>query len=142
MACSKNEFKDEEAMLQAHEWSITAFTVEPAWAHPQDGRQITDMLAEAEACSLDDFFEFQAAGIFVHHRGPERCFTDEPASSSTSWQLSRNRDKLWLSIAGTPYYEVELQQLISGQMTWFVQALPITDSVFRNATLVLQKHNP
>lgn len=132
--CSKNEVKEEEEYLMAQEWVVASFTIHPGWMHPQDSVLITDMLSAGEPCRLDDYYSFNRNGVYTHHSGTLRC-ADEPASSNSSWTLSRNQGKLWLSIAGTPYYEVEVRFIQAQAMAWFVPFFAMGDGISRTANL-------
>jgi hypothetical protein len=140
-SCGKNELGTEHELLTAQTWRVAVFTVNPAWIHPQDGREITDMMTVTEACSRDDFFEFAGNNQFIHHRGVLRCFEDEPESSSTRWSLSRNNELTYLSISGTPYYEVILRGITADSMHWEVPFLSLGNGQFRRAYMSLIKAN-
>jgi len=137
MSCTKNTVRQEEQLLLNRNWQVTAFTVAPGWMHPQDSVLITDLLQATEACARDDYYTFDKNGIYTHHRAELRCNSSEPASSNSRWTLSRNQDKLWLSIAGTPYYEVELQRLEAGTMDWYLAFFPLGDGIARSAKMTL-----
>lgn len=137
--CTKDSVRQEEKILMNSQWVVTAFTVEPGWMHPQDSVLITDLLLATEACARDDYYTFDANGIYTHHRGELRCNSTEPESTTSRWTLSRNDGKLWLSIAGTPYYEVEVQRLEEGRMNWYLDFLPLGDGVSRSAKMTLEK---
>lgn len=142
LGCTKNTVRQEEQLLIDRQWLVTAFTVEPGWLHPQDSVLITDLLLATEACARDDFYTFDANGVYTHHRGELKCNSSEPASTTSRWTLSRNQDKLWLSIAGTPYYEVEVQRLEAGSMDWHIAFLPLGDGVNRSAKMTLIARYP
>lgn len=133
-ACSKNELKEEEQHLMGADWVVTAFTIEPGWMHPQDSVWIVDMLAASEACRLDDYYSFNRNGVYTHHSGELLC-ANEAASRNSSWTLSRNQGKLWLSIAGTPYYEVEVTSLQAQSMEWVVPFFSMGDGISRKAKM-------
>lgn len=136
--CTKDSVRQEEKLLMNSQWQVTAFTVDPGWLHPQDSVLITDLLLATEACARDDYYTFDANGIYTHHRGQLRCNSTEPESTNSRWTLSRNNGKLWLSIAGTPYYEVEMLTLVEGRMTWYIDFLPLGDGVSRSAKMTLE----
>jgi hypothetical protein len=135
-SCSKNETKEEEQLLMAYEWIVTASTIDPGWMHPQDSVLIVDLLAAGEACRRDDYYSFNRNGVYIHHNGTLRC-GNEADQSTSSWALSRNQGKLWLSIAGTPYYEVEITSIQAGSMEWFIPFFAMGDGISRTARLSL-----
>lgn len=137
LGCTKNTVRQDEQLLIDRQWQVTAFTVEPGWLHPQDSVLITNLLLATEACARDDYYTFDANGIYTHHRGELRCNSNEPVSTNSRWTLSYNQDKRWLSIAGTPYYEVEVQRLEEGRMDWYIDFLPLGDGVSRSAKMTL-----
>jgi hypothetical protein len=139
MACDRDGLRESDAQLTANEWQVVAFTVEPAWISPNDSIAYTDLMLITEACARDDYYSFEKNGIFTHHRAELRCTPDEVESSSSRWTLSARNGIRWLSIQGTPYYEVELLAIDNQQMQWHVPAFAMGDGQLRTASLILQK---
>lgn len=139
MACDRDGLRSAEQQLIANQWQVVAFTVEPAWISPNDSMAYTDLMLITEACARDDYYSFEKNGTFTHHRAELRCAANEVASSSSRWTLSARDGIRWLSIQGTPYYEVELQAIDEQQMQWYLPAFAMGDGQLRTASLVLQK---
>ncbi len=137
LACNKNEFSAERALLEGKKWKVVEYTVNPFWTHPQSGVQYSNLLLAAEACSADDYYRFEPDNQFVQYFGEQRCFEAEPPSSATFYTLTKNQDKTWLSVAGTAFYEVELVLLTADSMRWYIPNLDMGDGQLRTAQLTL-----
>ena len=135
--CNKDEFASERTLLEGKNWKVVRYTVNPFWTHPQTGIQYTNLLLAAEACSADDFYRFEPNNQFVQYFGENRCFDAEPPSSSTFYTLNRNQEKVWLSVSGTAFFEVQLQVLTNDSMQWFIPNLDMGDGTLRSANLTL-----
>lgn len=137
MACSKDEFAAERALLEGKKWKVVAYTVNPFWSHPQTGVQYTNLLLASEACSADDYYRFEPNNQFVQHFGEQRCSAAEPASSATLYTLTKNQGKTWLSVSGTAFFEVQIEMLTADSMRWVIPNFNMGDGQIRVANMTL-----
>lgn len=137
MACSKDEFAAERALLEGKKWKVVAYTVNPFWTHPQTGIQYTNLLLAAEACSADDYYRFEPNSQFVQHFGEQRCSAVEPPSSATLYTLTKNQRKTWLSVSGTAFFEVQIESLTADSMRWVIPNFDMGDGQLRVAHMML-----
>lgn len=137
MACSKDEFAAERALLEGKKWKVVAYTVNPFWSHPQTGVQYTNLLLASEACSADDYYRFEPNNQFVQHFGEQRCSAVEPPSSATLYTLTKNQGKTWLSVSGTAFFEVQIEMLTADSMRWVIPNFNMGDGQIRVANMTL-----
>lgn len=137
LACNKDEFATERALLEGKKWKVVAYTVNPFWTHPQTGVQYTNLLLAAEACSADDYYRFEPKNQFVQHFGEQRCSTAEPPSSATLYTLTKNQEKTWLSVSGTAFFEVQIASLTADSMRWIIPNFDMGDGQMRVANMTL-----
>lgn len=137
LACSKDEFAAERALLEGKKWKVVAYTVNPFWTHPQSGVQYTNLFLAAEACSADDYYCFEPNNQFVQFFGEQRCSEEEPPSSATLYTLTKNQGKTWLSVRGTAFFEVQIESLTADSMRWIIPNFNMGDGQIRTANLTL-----
>ena len=135
LACNRDEFANERVLLEGKKWKVVVYAVNPFWKHPQTGVQYTNLLQASEACSADDYYRFEPNNQFVQHFGEERCSTTEPPSSATSYTLTKNQDKTWLSVSGTAFFEVQIVELTADTMRWTIPNFDMGDGQLRVAQM-------
>lgn len=91
-ACKKDKNDDpatKTELITASKWKMTAFTVNPGFPIFDNQGNIIgtseDMLAQMDACSIDDTFKFNTDMTFVFDEGASKCDSGDPQSTAGTW---------------------------------------------------------
>lgn len=102
--CKKDEEAPETrtptAILQAYNWKLSSYTVDPAIKLADDAQPITDLYATIADCEKDDVSKFNDDGTIFYSYGTNKCSANEPADFNTD-RYSFDEPTMTLSTPGS-----------------------------------------
>lgn len=123
-SCDKDDDDDEEPaptrseLLVSQQWSLIAFNVEPALDWDQDGTQENNLIPYVGACTLDDFWLFQANGNYTSEEGASKCNPNDPQIiESGQWLWNSDQTRLILN-ANSQTFEATVTSITASQLIW------------------------
>lgn len=92
--CSKENIekapdtKSTKELLQANEWVMTAYTVQPGLVI--SGDTVTDLFSQLADCDKDGFVRFTNYDTIIYNNGTVKCLPNEPKETYTRYTLNND----------------------------------------------------
>lgn len=103
-------------MLTGRNWSITAYSVEPAVDADGNGTQENNLMPYLPACVTDDFTDLNANQSYTAEEGDSKCEPNDPEVFETGdWSFNSAETLVVFSPDGQASYELSIESLSSGR---------------------------
>ena len=122
LSCKKDDKTSltKTEMLTGKYWITTSMTVSPAVMVA--GTPITDIWAQADACSKDDLQKFDTPNLFTADEGATKCDVNAPQTTTGTWSF--NSDQTVISVTqGTDTYSYNIINLSESEFKASYQEL-------------------
>ncbi len=105
-------------MLTARNWVITGLNVEPALDVDGDNTQENNLMPYLQACTLDDFQDFNSDNSYTIEEGPSKCDPNDPQIvEAGEWLWNSDGTRLVMN-ANSETFEAKVTSLSSAEMVW------------------------
>jgi hypothetical protein len=134
-SCKKDDDDDnntpaptKKEMLTGNNWSIVAYSVEPAIDYDQNGTQENNLMPYLQACNLDDFYNLNADNTYTAEEGSSKCDPNDPqVYENGNWVFNSDETLVVFSPAGGQSYEFSIESLNASR--WDAEQVVVANGV-------------
>jgi len=103
-------------IITAKTWKAVSLQINPAIDVDGDGVTETDLTPHYPACTMDNFYQFNANMNYTYDEGPTKCNANDPQTpESGTWAWNTGETQITLTVpAGT--YSLEVTNLTATQL--------------------------
>jgi len=104
-------------LLTARNWMVEGWNIEPAIDIDNDGTQENNLIPYIQACTLDDFFDFNTDGSYTVEEGASKCDPNDPSIvDSGDWLWNSDNTRLIFESSSGTNSEAEIISISATEM--------------------------